>query len=446
MVVPRWSRRIAQSVFARQVAFTFGTRLISVPISVVAGVITARWLGTEGKGIVAVAMLVPAMLQFLLSGGLNAANVYCVGSGQLTVPEAAANSTMFALLGSVAGLAIAGIMLVTGILDEIVPGVPTDCLLIGLACLPFGLLTGYLQSILQGLRKILALNVVALSQSLLTLALIALLVIGLHAGAPGAILATLVVSVLTLGLTLLLVRTHWAALRPRWEPRVVRSTWAFGIKAHVGNVLQFLNYRLDVFLVNFFLEPAAVGIYSVSVALAELLWHLPDAVGTVIFPKAAASRREHMNRITPRIFLGTLGVCVLGAIPLIVFGQLAIRILFTEAFADAYVPMLWLLPGVVLLGGAKVLCNDLAGRGYPHYNSIVAGVGLIATVALDLLLIPRLGVAGAAIASSVSYAVVFVLAVALYLLVSKSCRDPMARDETQDDAQTEVPPACPVEL
>lgn len=81
--------------------------------------------------------------------------------------------------------------------------------------------------------------------------------------------------------------------------------------------------------------------------------------------------------------------------------------------------MLALLPGVVFLGSAKVLTNEIAGRGYPHYNSINAGLALVLTVILDLMLIPQYGVLGAALASSIAYMVIFFVAIGFYLGVSR---------------------------
>jgi O-antigen/teichoic acid export membrane protein len=184
-------------------------------------------------------------------------------------------------------------------------------------------------------------------------------------------------------------------------------------------VLQFFNYRLDAFLVNFFLGPAGVGIYSVSVALAEMLWYLPNAVSFVIFPRAARTRPEAMNAFTPRVFRTTLALTALGGLALAALGRTLIVLIYGEAFAPAYGPLLALLPGVVLLGGAKVLTNEIAGRGHPQYNSMASALGLGLTIFLDLLLIPRFGVLGAAIASSLAYAAIFVAAIVFYARVSR---------------------------
>jgi O-antigen/teichoic acid export membrane protein len=108
-----------------------------------------------------------------------------------------------------------------------------------------------------------------------------------------------------------------------------------------------------------------------------------------------------------------------GAIGLAVFGKPAIRVLFSAGFLPAYPALLILLPGVVLLGTAKILTNDIAGRGYPHYNSITSAISLIATVALDFVLVPTRGIVGAALASTLAYSLTFAVSVVFYVLVSR---------------------------
>ena len=188
--------------------------------------------------------------------------------------------------------------------------------------------------------------------------------------------------------------------------------------------LQFFNYRLDVFVLNFIAGPAAVGVYTVSVRLAELVWQMPNAASFVIFPRAAARSSHEMNRFTPRVFRWTLVLTATAALGLAVIARPAIRFIYGSAFDGAFLPMLLLLPGVVLLGGGKVLANDVAGRGFPHYNAIVSGTCLILTVLLDLLLIPDHGAAGAAVASTVAYVAVFGLAAAFWVKVRRRSAQP----------------------
>lgn len=202
-----------------------------------------------------------------------------------------------------------------------------------------------------------------------------------------------------------------------WD--VVRRLLSFGVKGAVGNLLQFFNYRLDVFLVNGYLGAGPVGIYTVSTRLAELLWNLPSAVSFVIFPKAAASQGKAMNRFTPRVVAATLALTGLGGLVLALVGPWIIRLVYSRHFMGAYQPMLVLLPGVVLVGGARVLVSEIAGRGHPIYNSFNAGLALVLTLVGDILLIPRMGILGAALASTVSYAAVFFVALLFYAKVKR---------------------------
>ena len=411
-----------RSPFIQNVTSTFLVRVAALFLSVANAAIVARWLGPEGKGMLALALLLPGMLGLFLNCGIDVANVYFAGSGRLKVSVLTANSVGFALLATILGFGVVVGLASAGWLETIVPGVPVWVLLISMLGFPTGLLTGFFSTILQGLQRIVTLNLVSLLQSILLVILTLSLVVGWQLGLLGALIAPLVSGGLSLTLLCILLRREGGVLKPRWEYSVFRATLSFGLRGHIGNMLQFFNYRLDMFILNYFLGPANVGIYVVSVKFAELLWYLPNAVGFVIFPKAAASRPEDMNLFTPRVFLITLGLTTLGGLGLTLVGRPAINLVFSSVFAPAYVPMLVLLPGVVLLGGAKVLTNEIAGRGYPHYNSVNSGLALVITVVLDLLLIPRYGVVGAALASSVAYTVVFLTAIGFYITVSRKTK------------------------
>ncbi len=409
----------SRATFARNVTLTFFVHVFSLLLGIATSAIIARQLGPEGKGVMNLALLLPGMLGLFLSSGIGVANVYFVSSRRLNVPTLTANSTCYAMLSLLAGVGIMAILVPTGWLQMLVPGVPIWIVLLTMLALPIELLRGYFNAILQGLQRIIAVNIVSLAQSALALTFTFVLVLGFQLGVLGAVLSSLMAGSMGLMSVAVLLRREGGVFRPRLDFIVMRSMLSFGLRGHVGNVLQFFNYRLDLFVVNYFLGPTAVGIYSVSVRLAELLWYLPNAVGFVLFPKAAASKPEALNVFTPRILRTTLVLTALGALGLALLGRPVIQFIYSFAFIEAYVPMLVLLPGVVLLGGSKVLTNEIAGRGYPHYNSITSGLGLILTLLLDLLFIPQYGIVGASLASSLAYTVIFFAAATCYRAVSR---------------------------
>lgn len=405
--------------FSRQVASTFTLQVAASGMGILTGVVTARGLGPEGKGFLALAFLVPGLLALVLGGGLGLANVFFAGSKKYSPGQLAGNSSLLGLAGAALGFGAAGILAAAGAVGVLLPGLDPALFWLGLLGLPLLLLAGHFRSILQGIQRLDAVNIAAAAQAALVLGLTWLAVGPLKQGIRGALLALLAGALVHLAWLAVLLLRERAGFAPRWDREVARSTLAFGARGYLGNLLQFFSYRLDLFLVNAFCGAAEVGIYTVSVRLAELLWFFPNAVGFVIFPRAAAARPGEMNALTPRVLRITLWLSLAGAALLALAGQPLIDLAFSAAFAPAYLPLVILLGGVVLLGGAKVLANDIAGRGFPHYNSITSAVGAGTTLALDLWWIPGSGARGAAWASSVAYAVVFVLTLLFYRKASR---------------------------
>ena len=407
-------RTYLRSVFVRNVTSTFVAQLLILALSFGNGAVLARWLGPERRGMLSLALLVPGTLILLVNAGVPVANVYFAGSRRLSVPRLAASSVTFALLGTLAGLGITALLAVTGWLSGLIPGLDWPLLLVAMLMLPLGLLGGSFAAIFQGLQRVITVGWVNLAQVGIGFVLTLFFVVALRWQEAGGLLAAVGGALAGLMLWGVLLRRMGAALRPRWEPAALRSMASYGLRGQAGNILQFLNYRLDMFVVNYFLGATEVGVYNVAVLLAELLWQFPNAVAFVIFPRAAAATPEQLNRSTPGVFRVTLAITALGALLLALVGRPLILTIYSAAFGGAYVPLLLLLPGIVLLGGGKVLTSEIAGRGYAHYNSINAALALVLTILLDLLLIPRFGVAGAAAASSVAYTASFITAVVFY--------------------------------
>lgn len=413
-----WQRAVGGS-FSANVLTTLIAQGVSLIFSVANAAVVARFLGPEGKGTVAVAMMVPAVLTLLVNGGIGIANVYLVGSQRISVSLASRNSVAMAIVASSVGLAAVSSLKLGGILDSLIPGVPAAHQWLAMALLPVGILDGYISSILQGLQLIHLLNFAAVGQAVVVFGAAVVLVVGLKLGVAGAILAAVVGACAALVTKMTLLHRRGASFQPIWNRNLMRMSLGFGLKGQLGNILQFFNYRLDTFILNYYRGLSAVGIYGAAVTLAELLWQLPNAVGFVIFPKAAATAPERMNRLTPRILRVTLALTAGAALALALASRYIVEAVYSAAFLDAVGPLLALLPGVVLLGGAKILANEIAGRGYPQYNSIASGLALVLTVLLDIVLIPRWGAVGAGAASSVSYVAVFVVAGVGYTVVSR---------------------------
>jgi O-antigen/teichoic acid export membrane protein len=103
--------------------------------------------------------------------------------------------------------------------------------------------------------------------------------------------------------------------------------------------------------------------------------------------------------------------CVSGAL-LALVSPFVVPLVFGARFSPSVAVIWWILPGTIELALAKVASSDLAARHKTGYASAFGMAALVVTVSLDFLLIPLMGINGAAIASSAAYLVNTVLLLA----------------------------------
>lgn len=387
----------------RESFITLVSRVALFLVGLASSVTIARVLGPEGRGIVALLTTIGALMSVVGNLGISASNVY-FGAGR---PELGRNLAWMSL---VVGCAVGGIlMLVMGVLPYLMPGLtrgvdPRLLLLYGVN-IPLGLMAAHLTGLLWGMHRVVAANLLGALAAVATLLGYLLLLVPAKT-VTVAIIAQLAGQFVALaGLVWYVhrqVNLRLSGLRIQWP--VLWDSIAYGLKAQAGNVLQFLNYRLDMLLVNLFLGPTDLGYYAVAVSMTEVIWMPTNSLALVIFPKVSAKQvtdRAQVD-IAAAARLGLLLSALLGG-TLALAAPLLIRLLFGEAFLPALQALYWLLAGTIIFCLANVLASFTAGKGYPQYGTIAAAVSLPVTIGLDLLLIPRFGIAGAALASTLAY-------------------------------------------
>jgi O-antigen/teichoic acid export membrane protein len=224
-----------------------------------------------------------------------------------------------------------------------------------------------------------------------------------------------------LGLTMLLLKP---VLGPKVEAQstadIVKKTLGYGWKAHLSNILAYVNYKADVFLVNLFIGPAAVGVYVIAVAMAEKLWLMSQAVSTVLLPRLSQlTDDEHTRKtLTPLIARWVLLATLLAALILAFVAHWLIVMIFGAEYSGAVLPLWILLPGIVCSSASRVLSNDIAARGRPQWNMYTAVVVVTVNVIGNILLIPDFGLLGAATATTIAFSLNLVMKLWVYERIS----------------------------
>jgi len=148
---------------------------------------------------------------------------------------------------------------------------------------------------------------------------------------------------------------------------------------------------------------------------ADALILLPALAGMILMPRiaadASARTAELTALLTRHIVFVMTGACLVTA----ALAWWAVPWLFGAPYQEAARALWLLLPGVFCISVQHVLHQDLGGRNYPIYLAGVWALALTINVTLNLLLLPRLGIGGAALSSSIAYAVAAGLLVRYWL-------------------------------
>lgn len=195
--------------------------------------------------------------------------------------------------------------------------------------------------------------------------------------------------------------------KPQLNASLLKAEFKFGLLAFFSVLFIMLNYRVDQFIVMKILGASELGIYSVGVMLAELLFMIPSSVSAPLLGRLYNT--DNYSKIDEKTLLGltikyTLYICVLLAI-IGIFMTPLIPIIYGTAYADASSIVVILFFGIIFATIGQV------GNAYFYKKEklstylIFTLLAFLTNLFLDIILIPRLGIKGAAVASMFSYTV-----------------------------------------
>jgi len=387
--------------FFRNVLSTFMTEVLIVALNFFAGVLIARQLPPGERGVLALVMLLPITLAYFAEFGISRANVYLLGRRQRPPQAIASNSIVLAL--TLGGSSAFILWLVRDwVLHTFLSGVSELYFQSILFLIPLLLVDAYFMSILRGQQRFILFNLRRLLTPLLFLGGVIVLV-GIRGwGVKGAIIAYAFSTLLTVIVSTLMVG-YLIPLRLGFDWRLATEAIGFGLKSYLQSLVGHLNYRLDVYLLALFLPPAEVAYYAIATSIAEVVWYIPNSVGTVLFPKLATEREDWVHSITAEVCRHTVLATGLASLGILVTGWWLIPLFYGTAYRPAVMPLLILTPGILAMAVYKVLTRNFSSRHRQQVSILAASVALVLNVSLNVYLIPRFGVVGAAISSLLSY-------------------------------------------
>jgi O-antigen/teichoic acid export membrane protein len=390
------------SRYVRNLITTASGQAAVLGLGVFTGIASARLLGPESRGELAAITLWPLILVLVASFGINQAIVFHAGKRRFTLSEVWTGALALWLVQSLAVLA-AGWMLLPLVLRHYGPETLRLSLLF-LAFTPMVLLGGYPASLAQGRLDLLSFSVLRLiAPAVYALGLVALALRGrvtLREVVGLQVLGLALAAAAALGLALGRIRVGLA-----WSRAACAHLLRFGWRSNLSSLTSYVNQRSDQLLLSLFVGPRDLGLYVVAVALATAAGFFPQAVGTVTIATGANLDADAARKVIARSFRVTLAALAIGCSALFVACPWLIGLAYGPSYSSAATACRILLPGSVALGLNQVLYDGARALERPVLPSYSEGVSTVVTVVGLLLLLPRFGFLGAAVASTLAYSV-----------------------------------------
>ena len=388
--------------FLRNTTITLGSNLGIALLGLLTGTLLARTLGPYGRGLMTTIQIWPLMLAWAGGMSLVFANVYYGSSDVLVRRRLFANSFWTAI---VLGTLVGGVA--SFILPHYVPLTPQQHLLmmIGLWTLSSSLWMDFATSLLHSTNRFDRLGLARLITPILSAICLLVLYVMHSLTVLSVILIGWAGSWLTLGLVLRYLSLDGCiSFRP--DVSLLRRSFSYASKMHIGTLAGIANGRLDQLIMTALVAPKALGLYAFSVTLSELLKQIASAVSTVLYPKVSGElsdqERAALAARTTRWMLIVVSVC---AIILFFVAPWIVPLIWGHRFVEAVPTLRVLLPGTVALCVALTMLTSIQGAGKPGMTTIAEIVSLAVMVPLLWVLVPRMGIFGAGIASTCGYSI-----------------------------------------
>ena len=403
----------------QNISLNFISQIVNLVTSFGTSILLSRVLGPEGRGDYILILTSAGFLVQFFTFGIESSITHFIASSKINVSKLMISVLIFVAL--IIFLIITGTLLVSFYTNRLLipsPNIHYYVILIFLVLFTF--LQNVLVSILNGVKAFRTVIIISTLTNILIL-ISSLMFFVFWKDKPGITIPLLyVTAAVHFTITMLYIYnfTKYVHLKKGsglMNRKEMNWFFTYAFISFAGSVIQYLNYKMDFWVINYYWGSSSLGIYSLSASLAQLLWILPQSVATIMFPMTSFYKHDELVTITERLVRISVFITFLIVLPLFILAPFFIPFLFGGEFSDSAVYFRQFLIGIFPFIVIKILASVFAGIGKVSYNLVAAIVGFIAGSIAYLILIPRLGLTGGVVGSIISYVLTTSVAVYYYL-------------------------------
>ncbi|WP_094227387.1 flippase [Methanolobus psychrotolerans] len=279
-------------------------------------------------------------------------------------------------------------------------------------CLPFIAIQKMVLGALVGLRKMKLYALINIIQNTFIFLLSIYLVLVLNADVRGAVFGFVIPTIIISIISAFFIKDLYKITYLSFTDKFKDVAW-FGFYFVLANSIGMINTQIDSLMVGHLMDATSVGIYAVAIIIIHGITLIPNSVHTAIAPPIAyhygKGEYEKTINLIRQTMLKVFIVIFVIALVLAFFGETLIVLLFTNDFIFAYSPLLVLLIGYSIYSPVHSVDCTLLSIGKVNVIYKIALICAICNIIFNILLIPKYGILGASLATSMSIILLSIL-------------------------------------
>lgn len=189
----------------------------------------------------------------------------------------------------------------------------------------------------------------------------------------------------------------------------LKEMFGYGVVMQLSNIVATINKRLNLYVLQGNSSPASAGVYGTGTQVTESVKIIGNSIGLVQFSALSNTEsQERANQLTLRFMKISVALTLFAMIVVSLLPTSLFEWLFSKEFSEIRTVIILMAPGIVFFSAHNILANHFQGTGQPKYNLYASLIGLAITLPSVYILIPWLGIAGAAISTSLTFAAIFI--------------------------------------
>lgn len=404
-----WLSRLRGAGLARHGAITYVYSVLGLFANLVTGVVSARALGPDGRGVTVALSAFTQLIGFFFAMGAAQGLSYFIAREPSQGPRLFTTWIVILLPLTLLAVALGEVLLRTVFSAHNAEAIAVGRWFVATVVLAIALELN--SGLLLGAQDFIFFNTLRFAQPAMMAASYLVL------WRLGSLTVTTALIAPTVGTAIVLVIGIWRSVKriglARPAFRIGRRTLWYAVRGHGLLIASNVNARLDLAILPAFTDASQVGLYAVATNVSLIVYQLSNTFSALVLASAAGDPERARDRVLGSLY-ATLAVA--GALALVIglFSGPLLRLVYGAPFESAAPTLRLLLPGAVLFAGSAILSAGVYAAGRPLTTSAAQLVGMVVTVVGLSVFLRKGGITAAALVSTAAYSTVFAASLLAY--------------------------------